>query len=197
MSRERPRSRVMLYIYPRTVPGYILLWSCYSQPTIEMKTQAIMNFLAGTYSLLNNTQWRNGTQVSDPWGEKPAGLITYTRYGYMSAVMNSMEPDMRPPDIQWPPNTGGSIDDWALIGKTSLSYAGPFSLNTSVPLTKFRGQVLHGPVTTASIPRFVGQIQRRNYTVIEQDGEVYLTISVITTLAGARSEIWWKRIVKG
>ncbi|KAK4195468.1 Lipocalin-like domain-containing protein [Triangularia verruculosa] len=162
-----------------------------------MKTQEIINFLAGTYSLLNNTQWRNGTQVPDPWGKNPAGLLTYTRYGYMSAVMNSMEPEKRPSNLTWPPNEQGNVEDWALIAKSSLSYSGPFSLNTSVPLTKYSGQVLHGPVVTGSMPSMVGVVQRRNYTVVERDGEVYLSIAVITTQVGARSEIWWRRVAKG
>ncbi|KAK5658009.1 hypothetical protein OQA88_2563 [Cercophora sp. LCS_1] len=162
-----------------------------------MKTDSIINFLAGTYAFLNNTQLRDGVQVATPWGSNPSGLLTYTRYGYMLAVINSNDPEVRPANLTWPPKDTDSVEDWALVGRTSLSYAGPFSLNTSVPLTKYSGQIIHGPLATASVPYLFGQAQRRNYTVIEQDGAVYLSISVITTQPGVRSELWWKRIVKG
>lgn len=147
----------------------------------------------GTDSL----RYQNDTVVPTPWGDNPSGLITYTRYGYMLAVMNSNEPEVRPQNLRWPPNDTDNIEDWGLVGKSSLSYAGPFSFNMSVPLTKYNGQILHGPVTTASVPTMMGTTQRRNFEVIEQDGVIYLSISVITTQPGLNSELWWKRIVKG
>jgi len=132
------------------------------------------------------------------FGEVPVGLITYTRYGYMSANMAATETEWRPLNIGWPPKTNDSDTDWALVARHSMSYAGKFSINESVPSTIYQGQLLHGPMTVASVPDMVGATQRRNYLVWEHDGETYLVVSVpIDDDSTARSEIVWRRVMKG
>ncbi|KAK3360621.1 Lipocalin-like domain-containing protein [Lasiosphaeria hispida] len=162
-----------------------------------VKIADIVNALTGTYSLLNNTVFYvdNGTQIPSTWGNSPSGLLTYTKYGYMSAVMAATVSSWRPTDIRWPPKETDRAYAWELVGRHSLSYAGPFALNSSVANTKTQGQFLHGPIMTASVPAMVNETQARNYHVTEQGGEVYLNVWL--TSQGLRSEIWWKRVVKG
>lgn len=145
--------------------------------------------------LIRKLSWRNETQEPSTWGLRPVGLLTYTRYGYMSANMAATEEDVRPLNIGWPPEDTDSDADWALVGRHAMAYAGPFSINQSAPATKYQGELLHGPHTVASVPDMVGRTQARKYVVTERDGEVYLTVSVQKGVL--RSEILWKRIVKG
>ncbi|KAK3363977.1 Lipocalin-like domain-containing protein [Lasiosphaeria hispida] len=160
-----------------------------------MKADDIIAALAGTYSLINSTVWRNGTlQEPSSWGAAPVGLLTYTRWGYMSANMAATEKDVRPQNISWPPKETDPVGDWALVGKHAMSYAGLFSLNQSVPATKYKGQLLHGPMIAASVPAMVGAIQRRNYNVYERDDGTYLMVSVPNKDVTVRSEIWWRRV---
>ncbi|KAK0649757.1 Lipocalin-like domain-containing protein [Cercophora newfieldiana] len=157
----------------------------------------IINALAGTYTLLNNTvyQLSNNTQIPSTWGDSPAGLLTYTRYGYMSAVMSATVPAWRPTDIRWPPKATDPASSWELVGRHALSYAGPFALNASVANTKTQGQLLHGPIRTASVPVMIEETQARNYVVAERGGEVFLNVYLESQ--GLRSEIWWRRVAKG
>jgi hypothetical protein len=78
-----------------------------------------------------------------------------------------------------------------------MSYAGFFSINTSVPATKYSGQLLHGPLIAASVPAMVGTTSRRNYDVYEREEETYLLVWITTDDPTFRSDIWWKRVAKG
>lgn len=143
-----------------------------------------------------STRLSDNTQIPSSWGEAPAGLLTYTKYGYMSAVMSATVPAWRPTDIRWPPKDTDPASSWELVGRHSLSYAGTFSLNASVANTKTQGQLLHGPIVTASVPVMVNETQARHYHVVERNGgEVFLNVYLESQ--GLRSEIWWKRVVKG
>ncbi|KAK4149776.1 Lipocalin-like domain-containing protein [Chaetomidium leptoderma] len=162
-----------------------------------MKTDHIIAALAGTYSLINSTPWRNGTESPSPWGRNPVGLLTYTRYGYMSANMAATEENVRPLNIRWPPKDTDADEDWVLVGRHAMSYAGVFSINQSVPATKFGGQLVHGPMIAASVPAMVGSTSGRNYAVHEREDATYLLVSIPSDDPNFRSEIWWKRVVKG
>lgn len=117
----------------------------------------------------------------------------------MSATMAATETDWRPKGIRWPPKDTDSDADWLLVGKHAMSYAGPFSINASVPATKTQGQLLHGPIQVASVPSMVGETQQRDYFVKEQGGVVYLYVTVtgVTNGVDFKSEIVWNRLVKG
>lgn len=117
----------------------------------------------------------------------------------MSANIAATEEDWRPPGISWPPRPADADADWLLVGRHAMAYAGPFSINASVPATKTRGQLLHGPIEVASVPSTVGDTQARDYEVREEDGVVYLYVTVSGTADGVpfRSEIVWRRVAKG
>ncbi|KAK0741105.1 Lipocalin-like domain-containing protein [Schizothecium vesticola] len=162
-----------------------------------VKSTDLIASLAGTYSLLNNTVTNLTTSAPLPstWGTSPSGLLTYTRYGHMSAVMSATHPPWRPTDIRWPPKDSDPPTSWELVGRHSMSYAGPFALNASVANTEREGQLLHGPIVAASVPVMIGETQARNYAVVEEGDEVLLNVWLVSQ--GLRSEVWWKRIVKG
>ena len=142
------------------------------------------------------TSWRNGTLVSNnAWDAAPVGLLTYTRYGYMSANMAATEEAVRPKTVRWPPQDTDPVEDWALVRSHAMSYAGHFSINQSVQATEYKGQLLHGPLVAASVPAMVGTTQVRNYVVHERADGVYLM--VWTETPSIRSEIWWTRVIKG
>lgn len=59
--------------------------------------QAILDALAGTYSLVNTTSARDGVPIPDEaYGERPVGIITYSKSGWMSATITATEPELRP-----------------------------------------------------------------------------------------------------
>ncbi|KAK3324982.1 Lipocalin-like domain-containing protein, partial [Apodospora peruviana] len=165
---------------------------------MKINSTEIIAALAGTYQLINVTSYHKPPSTPpgpSNWGPDPVGLLTYTREGYMSANQAATVPEWRPTNIVWPPKDNDSDADWALIGRHAMSYAGHFSINTSLPATTTHGQLLHGPLVVASMPYFVGQVQVRNYTVKEQDGETYLFVHA-GNVSALMSEILWRRVAK-
>ncbi|KAK5656829.1 hypothetical protein OQA88_4377 [Cercophora sp. LCS_1] len=160
-----------------------------------VKPEKIIRALAGSYSMVNNTSWRNGIEDPNPLGLGAFGIITYTPWGYMSANMAARDPTMRPTNINWAPKANDSDADWALVGKHALSYAGPFRLNESVPATETEGQLLHGPIEVASVPTMEGLTFVRNYTVVKvkNDG-TYFRVAARSASGEFYAEIWWKKI---
>ncbi|KAH6643026.1 Lipocalin-like domain-containing protein [Boeremia exigua] len=159
----------------------------------SVKPQDIINSLAGTYALVNTSSTQNNIPIPDAaYGTAPVGLLTYTRAGYMSATITATEPQLRP-NLTFPFQPADAEADWALVGKHSIGYAGPFRVNTALPASKTEGQVFHGPLTVANVPTWVGTEQRRNYTVVVEGGETYLRIGSERG-GGFRGVLWWRRI---
>ncbi|KAM0276709.1 hypothetical protein ACHAQH_006477 [Verticillium albo-atrum] len=152
----------------------------------------IFAVLAGTYSLLNTSSTLNGVAIPDQaYGENPIGIITYSRSGYMSATIAATEPELRPQNLTFPFTADQSDADWALVGKHGVAYAGPYEISDAIPATATSGQIFHGPLTVANVPRWVGTRQTRNYT-IHEDGRL-LHISSQRD-GGYRGELWWERL---
>jgi hypothetical protein len=110
----------------------------------------------------------------------------------MSATITATEPYLRP-NLTFPFQTSDLDSDWALVGKHSIGYAGPFRVNTALPANKTSGQIFHGPLTVANVPTWVNTEQRRNYTVVEEGGSKYLRIGSERG-GGYRGVLWWKRV---
>lgn len=127
------------------------------------------------------------------YGEAPTGIITYSRSGYMSATISATEPELRPQNLTFPFTPDQSESDWALVGKHSIGYAGPFSISDAIPATPERGQIFHGPLVAANVPRWVGSRQVRNYTIVHQGNETYLNIQSRRD-GGFTGELWWVRL---
>ena len=115
----------------------------------------------------------------------------------MAANMAATEEYLRPTNIRWPPKDTDADEDWMLVGRHAMSSAGFFSINSSVPATKYSGQLLHGPLIAASVPVMVGATSKRDYVVHEREEATYLLVSVPSDDPTFRSEIWWKRVAKG
>ena len=129
-------------------------------------------------------------------GPEQEGLITYTRYGFMSATIMDSNPANRWQNLTYPPprNDTGEYDaGWALIGKLGLAYAGPFSINTTVPANTTHGQLIHGPVTIASVPNWVGLNMTREYRILKtaREGTV---LRLTARRGGSENNLWWKKI---
>lgn len=136
---------------------------------------------------------------TDGWGKSPVGLITYSTTGIMSANIAATEPEWRPQALRFPPQSSDSEFDWNLVGRHTLGYAGPFSFNESVPVTKTHGQIIHGPLTVASTPYLEGEILARDYVVKKQDGVTYLYLyarGVVASGVPLVTELVWDRIAK-
>jgi hypothetical protein len=128
----------------------------------------------------------------DAYGTAPVGILTYSASGYMSATITATEPSLRP-NLTFPFQTNDKDSDWALVGKHSIGYAGPFSVNSELPASETQGQVFHGPLVVANVPTWVGQKHRRNYTVVTEGGETFLKIRSERG-GGYRGVLWWKRV---
>jgi hypothetical protein len=66
-------------------------------------------------------------------------------------------------------------------------------LSDAFPANETNGQVFHGPLLVANVPTWVGQNQRRNYTVIENGEESYLKIGSERG-GGYTGTLWWKKV---
>lgn len=111
----------------------------------------------------------------------------------MSATITATEPEYRPSNLTFPFLESQSDADWALVGKHSIGYAGPWSVNTALPATKTNGQVFHGPLLLANVPSMVNVTHRRNYTVVERGEGTFLRIGSQRD-GGFTGELWWKRL---
>ncbi|KAK0710690.1 hypothetical protein B0H67DRAFT_684455 [Lasiosphaeris hirsuta] len=131
-----------------------------------MKTD-LLKKLAGSYVLLNTTAWNNGTELANPLGENYTGILTYTRTGWMSANLASIDTEFSPQNISWPPHD-------------------------AYPATEEEGQLIHGPLTVSSLPSWRGTLQARNYTVYKRDDGVFLRIWAYSGVF--KTHIWWKRL---
>jgi hypothetical protein len=183
-------------VQPRTEEG---------EPTDPPKAEAraatdtnpILKALSGTYALVNTSSSRNGEPIPDlPYGKAPVGLLIYTESGFMSATITATEPEFRP-NLTFPYQPNDSDADWALVGKHSIGYAGPYSVNNELPATETEGQIFHGPLTVANVPSWEGQRGKRNYTIVdvEEKGEKVRYLRIGSERGnGYRGILWWKRV---
>jgi hypothetical protein len=160
-------------------------------------SSAILQALAGTYALVNTSSTHNNEPIPDAtYGEHPVGMLIYTATGFMSATLTATEKEFRPP-VPFPFSPNDTDADWALVGKHSIGYAGPFRINPDIPATATDGQLFHGPLTVANVPTMVGQEHRRNYTVVEreEDGKVVKYLKIGSERGGGfRGVLWWRRL---
>ncbi|CAN9374730.1 unnamed protein product [Alternaria alternata] len=149
-------------------------------PRQVLNDTAILNALAGTYSLVNTSSTLNGVSIPDlPYGEAPVGLLIYTATGFMSATITATEPEFRP-NLTFPYQANDTDADWARVGKH-----------------QHWGQIFHGPLTVANVPTWVGQNHRRNYTVVEveEEGTIVKYLRIGSERGGGyRGVLWWKRL---
>ena len=108
--------------------------------------------------------------------------------------MTSTDPATRPEHLRWPPSANDSDADWALIGRSVLSYTTPFHINEDLPASEVHGQIMHGPIEIASAPYLVGTVLIRNYTAMRRDGEEYLMLQALSDNKDSKSDILWRRI---
>jgi hypothetical protein len=111
----------------------------------------------------------------------------------MSATITATEPAFRPSNLTFPYHPTDSDANWAAVGRHSIGYAGPLRLNNALPANETSGQVFHGPLTVANVPSWVGANHRRNYTVVEEGGEVYLRIGSERD-GGYTGVLVWKKL---
>ncbi|KAK0615093.1 hypothetical protein B0T17DRAFT_646469 [Bombardia bombarda] len=165
-----------------------------------MKYQHILNAIAGAYSLVNTTVLLDGVvqPPSSDWGSSSHGTLVYTATGYVSVVITTLVPELRPVNVTWPPRTGQTDADWLLVGRHSLSYSGHMSISDDVPYarippTKKSGTVLHGPIIVSPVNSLEDTVMERNYTVLEAKGDgLYLKIDFHTR--SVESILWWKKM---
>lgn len=110
----------------------------------------------------------------------------------MSATIAATEPQFRPESLTFPFQANQSDEDWALVGKHTLGYAGPFTfINGS---TNSSGTLIHGPLTVGNVPAWVGSNQTRNYTVFTESEEVILLNVFSARTDGTIGELWWQKL---
>ncbi|KAF2676977.1 hypothetical protein K458DRAFT_492152 [Lentithecium fluviatile CBS 122367] len=131
---------------------------------------AIPKILIGTWSLLNTTPTDLNGVPKPPeepgYGHHPTGQILYTPT-HMSANIMSTDRAHRPASLAWPANTTEKLQNWAIVGRTTLHYAGP--LTALEGSGDKNGRLIHGPLTVSNRPSWDGTPQERNYTLTEEE----------------------------
>lgn len=159
-----------------------------------MQSHPLNNHIPSTTPSNSPHSTLNDLPIPDlAYGTAPIGLLTYTPSGYMSATITATEPSLRPLNLTFPYQPTDSDSDWALVGKHSIGYAGPWRVNEELPHNETQGQIFHGPLTVANVPSWVGVQHRRNYTVVRGEGETWLRIGSERG-GGYRGVLWWRRV---
>lgn len=110
----------------------------------------------------------------------------------MSATIAATEPGFRPENLTFPFQASQLDEDWALVGKHTLAYAGPFTFMEGS--TNSSGTVVHGPLTVGNVPSWVGSNQSRNYTVFAGQDEALLLNIFSARTDGTVGELWWQKL---
>jgi len=108
-----------------------------------------MQDLVGTWRLVEWTFTVNGSRPTRPWGGNPAGLLTYTTDGRMSASLMS---HARPPATTRT-LSAAPADIRAAAAAGYLTYAGSYSIDGD--------DVLHH-IELSLMPNWVGTTERRH-----------------------------------
>ena len=110
----------------------------------------------------------------------------------MSVHFAATEGRYRSQNIDWPPKVDDADQDWLNVGRYTLSYSGPFRLNQSTLSSEQEGQIIHGPIMVASVPKFVGSMQTRNFKVHDRHDGTYLYLWLHSNTV--KVEMWWKKL---
>ena len=117
-----------------------------------------------------------------PMTPEVKGIIMYTPDGYMSAQLHT--PGQKPFDGELPFDRADSPakaqSDWAHVGRNYIAYTGEFYLDE-------RGDEQGRPILMhhmrcASLPSFVGDVQRRIVRFEDKAGERYLVLAPTNTV---------------
>ena len=143
----------------------------------------------------NLVSYSNGSVTPTNADLESKGLLTYTSWGYLAVNIVSTNVTRRPIHLQWPPLANETDADWAKVGKSALSYAGPWSISADFPTSsETKGVVVHGPLAVCSIPSLDGATMVRNYTISKQKDGRYLNLSFTNYPSRNRADVHWKRM---
>jgi hypothetical protein len=122
-----------------------------------------------------------GTET-EPLGDRPDGLLTYTADGSMLAMMGRAD---RPPFVSGDP-VGGSEAERAHAFATFLAFGGRYELS---------GATVTHHIETSLFPNWVGSAQRRAWE-LDQTGRRLTLTSPPLELAGAIrvQRLTWERV---
>jgi len=113
----------------------------------------------------------------------------------MSATLATTDPSYIPQNLTFPAREGQSIEDWALVGKHTLFYAGHFSINETFPSDKRSGQLLHGPIMVASVASLIGGFMKREYEVVyDKRGKIEFFKLTLRGNNGYVNVLMWKKL---
>ncbi|KAI1206930.1 uncharacterized protein F4807DRAFT_437713 [Annulohypoxylon truncatum] len=159
------------------------------------KPKDVIKALTGSWLYLNvTTYYDNGTiaHSEEPTlGKFPVGMLTY-QPTWMSATFMSSRPEDRPPDlnINSAAALAGPDDEWALIGKHTMAYAGPWRVSQTTE-DKEVGQIAHGPIRVAWLPSWVGGTLVKDYEIYDAGGTLRF---LYRTSDGNRGDMWFRRL---
>lgn len=137
--------------------------------------------LIGSWKLVSaSSTLGNGEVNATPYGENPAGVLTYTPDGRVSALISYG--GRRPLSIG-----GGKADEQAEAFRTFLGYAGTFSVD---------GEKVTHRIEVSSIQNYVGKDLVR--TVAQQGTRMVLTTPPTPVNGKAQTiELTWERLTDG
>jgi hypothetical protein len=147
-----------------------------------------MHNLIGTWRLVEWTFTVDDSRPTRPWGGNPAGLLTYTADGRMSASLMSLGR----PDAPTRTLSAAPVDIRAAAAAGYLSYAGAFSMDGD--------DVLHH-IELSLMPNWVGQTERRHVEWLPtNDGHDLILSTPPTRTDGGRTAVnrlRWTRVDSG
>jgi hypothetical protein len=130
----------------------------------------------------------DGSILPDWHSPYPSGMIEYTHSGYVMVIItanDTTEAEKRPKELTLPAKPTDSDSRWALVGKYSLAFGGPFNIDEERSILKT------GPFTTATLPSYIGQEHTSNYS-FHENGQVLH--SVVELGGGNHFDNWYKKL---
>ncbi|KAH8699426.1 hypothetical protein GQ44DRAFT_718148 [Phaeosphaeriaceae sp. PMI808] len=122
-------------------------------------------------------------------------MIEYTESGYITVILtanDTTQSEVRPKELTLPAKPGDSDAHWALVGKYSFAFGGPFTLDVHRAYgNDWSGVLTTGPFTTATLPSSIGLSGPSNYSFHEKGRTLHLLSDLE---GGGVRDLWFKKL---
>ena len=170
-------------------PNFLLFAVVLTIIPVSKRYSGVSQYPAYSHSKVKkSSSGPDGNILPDWHSPYPSGMVEYTPSGYHTVIItanDTTEAEKRPKELTLPAKVTDPDSRWALVGKYSLAFGGPFNVDDEESI------LTTGPYTTATLPSYIGQEHTRNYSFHENGQVLHSTLELG---GGYRFENWYKKL---